>query len=378
MFFHLLTRQIHGFLQQSTPKPDRADIGRTATAPYPNDANEVSRRNMKTLGQYLDEPNEFFWWLNNSIASIVTLNAAIRSGLIDALGEEPVSVDRLSAECGIPTERLERLVRFLAAEEVVALLPDGNVSHTPRSRTLPSVRSALACSAMGFEAGVGLDEALRKGITSFEQRFGKPVFEHLGEHPEIAVVFASFMAYLTTLVEEFVFTHHDFRPFTVAVDVGGSHGGLLLNLLARHPAARGIVFDLPEVADMVTDQISSAEHGDRVDVVGGDFFESLPSADLYLLKMILHDWSDDECKAILRSIRAAIAPSGRVSVIEYVMPETPRPHPANAMDIAMLVWATGRERKLSEFNSLFDASGFRIDRVTENPRGQSVIEAIAA
>ena len=333
---------------------------------------------MKTLGQYLDEPNEFFWWLNNSIASIVTLNAAIRSGLIDALGDEPIALDVLSAKCSIAAERLERLVRFLAAEGVVTLLPDGRVAHTSRSRRLPSVRSALACSAMGFEAGIGLDEALRRGITSYEQRFGKPVFEHLGEHPEIAVVFASFMAYLTTLVEDFVFTHHDFEPFEVAVDVGGSHGGLLLNLLARHPAARGIVFDLPEVAELVMDQISSAEHGDRVDVVGGDFFESLPSADLYLLKMILHDWDDEECLAILRCIRAVIAPGGRISVIEHVMPETPRPHPANAMDIAMLVWATGRERKLSEFSSLFDSSGFRFDRVTENPLGQSVIEAIAA
>jgi hypothetical protein len=231
---------------------------------------------------------------------------------------------------------------------------------------------------MGLEAGFLLDAALRSGVTSYEYRFGKPVFEHLRAHPETAVIFASFMAYLTKLVEDFVFTNHDFRAFDLAVDVGGSHGGLLLGLLARHPAARGIVFDLPEVTELVTDQICSAEHGDRVDVVGGDFFDSLPPADLYLVKMILHDWNDDDCISILRSIRAAIVPGGRVSVIEHLLPETPRPHPANAMDIAMLVWASGRERRLSEFGSLFDASGFRVDRVTENPLGQSVIEAIAA
>jgi hypothetical protein len=333
---------------------------------------------MKTLGQYLDEPNEFFWWLNNSIASIVTLKAAVSSGLIEAIGDDPTGLDELSAACGIPADKLERLVRFLAAEEVVTLLPDNRVAHTSRSRALPSVKSALVCSAMGFEAGVALDKALQKGVTSYEHRFGKPVFEHLGEHPDTAVVFASFMAYLTSLVEDFVFTHHDFKSFDLAVDVGGSHGGLLLNLLARHPAARGIVFDLPDVAEMVEDQVRSAEHGDRVDVVGGDFFQYLPSADLYLLKMILHDWNDEQCHSILECIRAAIVPGGRISVIEHVLPETPRPHPGNSMDIAMLVWATGRERRLSEFGALFEASGFRLDRVTENPIGQCVIEAVTA
>jgi hypothetical protein len=269
-------------------------------------------------------------------------------------------------------------VRFLAAEEVVTLLPDGRVAHTPRSRTLPSIKSALACCAIGFEAGVPLDAALREGVTPYEYRFGKPVFEHLAEHPDTAAVFASFMAYLTTLVEEFVFTHHEFVPFEVAVDVGGSHGGLLRNLLARHPAARGIVFDLPEVAQMVADQVISAEHGDRIEVVGGDFFAAVPAADLYLLKMILHDWNDEECIVILRSIRSAMAPGGRIAVIDHVMPEVPRPHPANAMDIAMLVWATGRERTLAEFSALFGAADFRFDRLTENPLGQSVIEAVAA
>ena len=331
-----------------------------------------------TLGRYLDEPNEFFWWLNQSIASVIALNGALRSGLVDALDDEPATIQELSEASDIPAAPLERLVRFLAAEEVVALTPDGRVGHTSRSRRLPALKSAVACCVMGFEAGIPLDAALRNGVTSYEYRFGKPVFDHLAEHPDTAAVFANFMAYLTTLVEEFVFSHHRFVPFDLAVDVGGSHGGLLLSLLARHRASRGIVFDLPDVAEMVADQISSAEHGDRVEVVGGDFFASVPTADLYLLKMILHDWNDAECIAILRSIRAAIAPGGRICVIDYVLPEPLRPHPGNAMDIAMLVWSTGRERRLCEFNSLFDAAGFAFARLTENPFGQSVIEAVPA
>jgi hypothetical protein len=331
----------------------------------------------KTLGQYLDDPNEFLSWINNVFASFLVLNATVNSGMLENLGDEPATIDELATASGIPADKLARLVDFLAAEEVVSLSPDGKVSHTARSRSLPSIRTLLACFTIYFEAGVPLHPALLKGITAYEMRFGKPVFEHLGENPEIAQVFAQFMAHMTTLIEEFVFSEHRFEPFDLAVDVGGSHGGLLLNLLSRYPDSRGVLFELPDTAAMVADSVRKAEHGDRIEVVGGSFFESVPAGDLYLLKMILHDWNDEECIAILKNIRKAIAPGGRVTVIDYVMPETPRPHPGNAMDLAMMVWATGRERKLSEFKSLFDTGGFAFDRLTENPKGQSVVEAVA-
>jgi hypothetical protein len=238
------------------------------------------------------------------------------------------------------------------------------------------MKSTIVCKVHGLDAGIPLCAALRKGITSYEHRFGKPVFEYLGEHPEMAEMFGEFMAYLTTLGEEFVFTQHTFEPFERAVDIGGSHGGLLLKLLAQHERAHGVLFDLPEVAARVRDTVRASAQGERIEVRGGDFFAAVPTGDLYLLKMVLHDWSAAECITILKRVREAIAPGGRVAVIEHVMPETPRPHPANAMDIAMLVWAEGHERKLSEFKALFDAAGFRFDRLTENPFGQSVIEAV--
>jgi hypothetical protein len=329
------------------------------------------------IGQYLDDPNEFFGWFSHSVASIIILNATANSGLLDKMGDAPVTIEELSAGCGIPPDKLLRIVNFLAAEEIVSLLPDGRVAHTRRSRSLPSIKSAIACGVIRFQAGIPLYQALRRGVTSYEERFGKPVFEHLREHPETAAVFADFMSFLTTLVEDFVFTHHAFRRFERAVDVGGSRGGLLLHLLDRHPGSRGILFDLPEVTAMVADAVGVAAHGDRVEIVGGDFFESVPAGDLYLLKMILHDWNDEECIEILKNIRKSIAPGGRVAVIDHVLPETPRQHPGMDMDVTMLVWATGRERKLSEFRALFDAAGFAFDRVTENPLGPSVVEAVA-
>ena len=112
-------------------------------------------------------------------------------------------------------------------------------------------------------------------------------------------------------------------------------------------------------------------------MVGGDFFKSVPAGgDLYLLKQILHDWTDDECVAILQSVRRAIAPHGRLALIERIVPEVSEPDPAFSYDIMMMVWTEGQERKLSQFERLFEASGFRFDRVTRNYHHESVIEAI--
>jgi hypothetical protein len=99
-------------------------------------------------------------------------------------------------------------------------------------------------------------------------------------------------------------------------------------------------------------------------------------ADLYLLKQILHDWGDEDCVKILRSIRTAIAERGRLAVIEYLLPDVSVNHPGFAMDIHMMVLGTGRERTLREYEALLAAAGFRLDRVTENPQGQSVAEFV--
>ena len=115
-----------------------------------------------------------------------------------------------------------------------------------------------------------------------------------------------------------------------------------------------------------------------VQFVGGSFFDEVPKADLYLLKVILHDWSDAECIAIRRTIAKAIKSGGRITVIDDLLPEPPAPTGGLSTDLAMMISATGQERKLSEFEALFEAAGLRLDRVTENPNSQSVIEAVPA
>jgi hypothetical protein len=152
--------------------------------------------------------------------------------------------------------------------------------------------------------------------------------------------------------------------------------------LEGNPSLRGIVFDRPNIVDRAVAETAQKGLTERAEVVGGDFFQSVPSADLYLLKMILHDWDDERCVKILKNCRAAMTPGGRMRVVEMIVGELSDPGPAALMDMNMLAAVPGQERSLTEYDAEYDAllsaAGLRRTAVLPTRSAQSVIEAVAA
>jgi hypothetical protein len=91
-----------------------------------------------------------------------------------------------------------------------------------------------------------------------------------------------------------------------------------------------------------------------------------------LLKFILHDWSDEECVTILQRCREAMAPGGRIAVIDMVV-DGANPMAALA-DMTMFIMSTGRERSIEEFDALFHAAGLKRTAIHRTETPQSVIE----
>ena len=112
----------------------------------------------------------------------------------------------------------------------------------------------------------------------------------------------------------------------------------------------------------------------------GSFFERVPDGcDAYLMKHIIHDWSDEHCRTILTLMREKLPPHGRVLLCELVVTGEPGPTPAKMLDIEMLVMTVGgRERTEEEFAALFAASGLRLSRIVPTGRPIAVIEAVPA
>jgi hypothetical protein len=172
---------------------------------------------------------------------------------------------------------------------------------------------------------------------------------------------------------------YDFTPYRTIVDVGGGHGRLLAAILGATPAARGVLFDQPQVVAGAEPLLRQHDVADRVLVGGGSFFDAVPGGgDAYVLKHIIHDWPDDRAVQILRNVRAAATPGTTMLLVEFVMPEHDREFPGKLLDLEMLLGAAARERTASEYRRLLARGGFQMTRVVQTAGPLSLVEAKAA
>jgi len=136
-----------------------------------------------------------------------------------------------------------------------------------------------------------------------------------------------------------------------------------------------VLFDLPHVADRAAANIEAADLGNRCQTIGGSFFDAVPEgADAILLRHIIHDWPDREAVRILRNCARAVAPEGRVLVVEMLVPEDNAPSLAKRFDLSMMVLPGGVERTETEYRTLFDAAGLAFSGITPTATPSFVIE----
>lgn len=330
------------------------------------------------LGDFLDEAGDGRRFLMHQTTQFAVLQAVTRLGLLDHL-DAPMPVADLAQKAGADAGGVARIMAYLAADEVLDMDASGIVAPTARSAQLQALSSSICNFRLSHEAALVFDRALKHGEVAFETRFGKPVFQYLQDNPAEGSVFADVMRVTAREAEAFLFSAHEFAPFTRAVDIGGNRGNFLMRLLEDFPQASGVLLDLADTADIARSNIADTQFADRIEVVGGSFFDAVPTGgDFYLLKQILHDWGDEACLAILANTRAAMEAGVRLAVIERILPEVPTPSEAFDVDILMLLWTNGgRERTLSEYRAMLEQTGFAIERVCDNPDGQGVIEAVA-
>jgi len=207
---------------------------------------------------------------------------------------------------------------------------------------------------------------------------GAAIWDYYAQQRKEGTAFTNAMHGFTSGVAQEVARLVDTSTAKLAVDIGGSSGTLVHSLMTANPQLHGIILDLPDVVPSATAAAAGLGLAQRSSVLAGDFFASVPEADLYLLKHILHDWNDGQSVRILENCRRAMRPSGRVIVIELLLGEIGEPGPAPFMDLNMMVMLPGRERTLSEYRALLKQAGFRLDKSSPTRSSMAVIEAVAA
>jgi hypothetical protein len=169
---------------------------------------------------------------------------------------------------------------------------------------------------------------------------------------------------------------YDFSGIRVLADVGGGNASNLIATLRKYPEMQGLLFDLPHVAERARQHIAEAGLEDRCRVVGGNFFESVPEgADAYMMRHIIHDWTDEQSTTILRHCHAAMPPDGRLLLVESVIPPGNDPFPAKLLDLTMLAIPGGKERSEDEYRVLLEGAGFELTQIVPTSTIMSVIEA---
>jgi hypothetical protein len=315
-----------------------------------------------------------------------SLSALARLGVADHMGEGAIPVEELATKVGAHAPSLYRVMRMLASVGVFSEEPGGKFALTPVGETLKTeAQGSMRAMAMmlgdewSMHAYTRMADCIRTGVDGVTMAYGKPIFDLLAERPEQCETFQRAMTGGSAIAAQSILASYDFGGIERLADIGGGHGVLLASILEKYPAMRGVLFDLPEVvAGVPADRLAAC--GGRLDVEAGSFFERVPhGCDAYMMKHIIHDWSDEHCRTILRLIRAQLPAHGRLLVCELVMPEEPGPAPAKMLDIEMLVMTVGgKERTPREFGELFASAGLKLGRVVTTPTPICVVEALPA
>jgi len=312
------------------------------------------------------------------------LAAAAELSVAEQLVDGPKTAQEIAETTKLHAPSLYRLMRALAE---VGVLPQDNDDRFALTATGQLLRSDAPGSfrAMSILLGrlwhhtawASLAQSVRTGGSAFLKVYGVPHFEWLQDNPEEGAIFNQAMTSLTGVAADAVTQAYDFSCVTKIADVGGGHGIFLSKILKANPHMSGILFDLPHVGEGAKKLLAEAGLSARCEVLAGDFFTSVPpGSDAYVLKHVLHDWDDARCETILNHCRDAMAPGGRVLVVEMVVPPPGVPSFARLIDLEMLaISSNGKERTEPEFADLFAKAGLSLTRVVPTRSPYSVLEA---
>jgi SAM-dependent methyltransferase len=305
-------------------------------------------------------------------------------GVADLLADGPKSIEELAESTEVSTLSLRRVMRALTSFGIFFQDPDGRFALAPMGEFLKrDVAGSLHAAALFFGGEDGASavrlflDCVKTGENVPQKLSGLSCFDWLLSDPERTKIFNAVMTAFATLHFTGVLEAYDFSKATKIVDVGGGHGRMICEILKSNPGMQGILFDLPHAFQGGQNTVELAGLVDRCEVVSGDFFVSLPAgSDLYLLSRVIHDWDDEKAVAILKIVRRAIAPDGRLILLETMLrPAGSTVYPVLS-DLNMLLLTGGCERTETEYLALYRAAGFELTKIvlTKSPTGTTVIE----
>ena len=278
-------------------------------------------------------------------------------------------IDDLAAVAGCDTYALHRVLTYLVGKGVFEEPSPGHFALNDTARGLldPSQRLGLDLDGIGGRLAYAwgtLLKYVRTGKPAYQEIFGLPFWEDLNAHPDIAASFDALIgpAGHGTPNPEFQIAG-GWEPVRTVVDVGGGTGAMLAEILRTRPHLHGMLVDQPGTVARSGETFTAAGVAVRVTTIGQSFFDPLPAgADLYLLRGILNDWPDPQARAILSRCAEAARPTGRVVVLNGVVPDG-----APMSLVIEMVLVGGKHRTVTETRQLAHEAGLEVVAAGQQP-----------
>lgn len=321
------------------------------------------------------------------------IRAAVTLRLPDLLAGAPLSAAQAAERVRADADALHRLLRLLSRHGVLAETADGRFRGTALSEALREDHASGLVASLDLgsaqaridEVSRGILHSVRTGEPVYERLFGLPMWENFAAEPTLSESFQEWMSRKTTLLVPSIVEGYDWSGVRHVMDVGGGWGTLLATLLERMPALRGTLLELPGTAEEAVRELADSSAVDRISVVGGSFFDALPTgADTVVLHNVLVNWDDEAAIRVLRRCAEAVGPQGRVLVLEGLPPEDAGSGPGGGvlddqrllaqLNVLMLMLFGGKERSLSEYAQLAEAAGLTVTSVSPTASGVFVVE----
>ena len=327
------------------------------------------------------------------------LCAAARLGIADALDAGPKTVDQLASACQADPAALHRLLRAMASIGLVAEKSPGMFALTPMGEPLRKDAPNSAWAGIIFWADLLADswnyltDCIRTGTTAGQVMKTLGVESRWSKDPNAGSIFRRVMGTAPAERYQPIVASWDFSKARVVADLGGGGGALIVAVLNANPHLTGMLVDNQAAVEAAAGRLQreglltgcfNTREGEapaepcaadlkqplsRCQAVPADLRESVPAgADVYLLKHVLHGYTDDGAVTILKNCRSVIPPEGRLLVIEFVLPDLvdhsdPDLEHRLMSDLNMLAVTGGKERSRSEWKSLLEQSGFELQQI---------------
>lgn len=295
------------------------------------------------------------------------LLACVRLEVFERLAQGPQRIEALAPQLGLAPEATRRLVAAAVSLKLLRRRRDGRIALGALGA--PMVGNPAVAAMVEHHSALYGD--LRDPVALLRGEAATTLASYWpyatgsrgagAMSAERVAAYSALMSASQSIVIDEVLAAYDFGAHRVLLDVGGGEGRFIAAVGRQAPALRLMLFDLPPVVERAARRPEAQALGDRLQLVPGDFFSgALPrGADVISLVRVLFDHPDERVAALLRAVRAALPPGGRLLVAEP-MSATPG---AEAMGDAyfgfyLLAMGEGRPRSAAEIEGLLRAAGF--------------------